>query len=109
MGYYCNECKKTISSEEFYFSMNRYKKALCSDHQRRQRMSGPTKDLQELVRKRHQDELQSEVPQLKTIKDWIKADLGTWDKVIKNESDGHFVVTVSSEELKNKSLKRNKK
>jgi hypothetical protein len=72
-------------------------------------MSGPTKDLQELVRNRHKDELQSEVPQLKTIKDWIHADLDTWDKVIKNEGDGRFVVTVSSEELKNKSSKRNKK
>jgi hypothetical protein len=22
MGYYCNECKKTISDEEFFYSMN---------------------------------------------------------------------------------------
>ncbi len=34
MGYYCNECKKTISAEEFSYSINRYHKALLfySEH-----------------------------------------------------------------------------
>jgi len=63
--------------EEFQYSMNRYKKALCSDHQRINRISGTTKDLQDLVRNRHKDEVIKEIPNLKTIKDWIKADLET--------------------------------
>ena len=87
MGYYCNECKKTISGEEFHYSMNRYKKALCNDHQRSNSISGTTKDLQDLVRNRHKDELLKEIPELKTVKDWINADFETWDKVIKKEDD----------------------
>ena len=106
MRYYCNECKKTISMEEFQYSMNRYKKALCSDHQRINRISGTTKDLQDLVRNRHKDELIKEIPNLKTIKDWIKADLETWDKVIKKEDDGSYIIKVSEEDMKNSYSKR---
>ena len=109
MGYYCNECKKTISMEEFHYSMNRYKKALCSDHQRSNRISGTTKDLQDLVRNRHKDELIKEIPTLKTIKDWINADFETWDKVIKKKDDESYSIKVSGEELKNSSSKRIKK
>jgi len=109
MGYYCNECKKTISMEEFHYSMNRYKKALCSDHQRSNRISGTTKDLQDLVRNRHKDELIKEIPTLKTIKDWINADFETWDKVLNKEGDERYSIKVSGEELKNSSSKRIKK
>ena len=77
MGYYCNECKKTITIEEFQFSMNKFKKALCRDHQRDRKLSETTKDLKALVRNRHKDELKIEIPNLKSIKDWIKADLET--------------------------------
>ena len=101
MGYYCNECKKTISMEEFQYSMNRYQKALCSDHQRMNRMSETTKDLQDLVRNRHKDELIKEIPKLKTVKDWINADLETWDKVIKKKDDGSYIIKVSEEDTKN--------
>jgi hypothetical protein len=109
MGYYCNECKKTISAEEFFYSMNRYKKALCSDHQRSNSTSGTTKDLQDLVRERHKDELIKETPTLKTIKDWINADFETWDKVIKKKDTESYSIKVSGEELKNSSSKRIKK
>jgi hypothetical protein len=101
MGYYCNECKKTISGEEFHYSMNRYKKALCSDHQRNNRIKGTTKDLQDLVRNRHKDELIKETPSLKTVKDWINADFEIWDNVIKKEDDERYSIKVSEEDTKN--------
>jgi hypothetical protein len=106
MGYYCNECKNTISMEEYQYSMNRYKKALCSDHQRSNRISGTTKDLQDLVRNRHKDELIKEIPNLKTIKDWINADFETWDKVIKKEGNESYSIKVSEEDTKNSYSKR---
>jgi hypothetical protein len=109
MGYYCNECKKTISAEEFFYSMNRYHKALCGDHQRSSSIRGTTRGLQDLVRERHKDELIKETPVLKTVKDWINADFETWDKVIKKEDDGRYSVTVSGEELKNRNSKQVKK
>jgi hypothetical protein len=105
MRYYCNECKKTISGEEYHYSMNRYKKALCSDHQRSDRIKGTTKDLQNLVRNRHKDELIKETPCLKTVKDWINADFEIWDKVIKKEDDERYSIKVSEEDTKNSYLK----
>jgi len=102
MRYYCNECNKTITMEEFQYSMNKYRKALCKEHQRLQRIRGPTKDLQDLVRRRHKDELTKEVPKLVSIKDWIHADFDTWDKVLKQEGDGTYVVTISKEESKHR-------
>ena len=108
MGYYCSECKTTISAEEFHYSMNRYHKALCRDHQRSTSIRGTTKDLQDLVRARHHDELVQETPVLKTVKDWIKTDFEIWDKVL-NKKDGSFRIKISGEELKNRSLKRIKK
>jgi len=91
--------------DEFFYSMNRYKKALCSDHQRSIR-SETTKDLQDLVRNRHKDELIKEIPNLKTIKDWINADLETWDKVIKKKDDDGYSIKVSEEDTKNSYSKR---
>jgi hypothetical protein len=109
MGYYCNECKKTISAEEFFYSMNRYHKALCSDHQHSTNIRGTTRDLQDLVRERHNDELIKETPALKTVKDWIAADFETWDKVLKNKDEGSYRITVSGEGEKNSSSKKVKK
>ena len=100
MRYYCNECKKTITVEEFQYSMNKFRKALCKEHQRDKRISGHTKELQDLVRKRHKDELKKEIPNLKTVKDWIKADLETWDKAIKKEGDGQYMIKTSEEDTK---------
>ncbi len=109
MGYYCSECKKTLSAEEFFYSMNRYHKALCTDHQRRSHVSGTTQELQDLVRERHKDELRQETPVLKTVKDWIAADFETWEKVLKNKNEGSYSVIVTGEEVKNRDQKRIKK
>lgn len=101
MEYYCNECKKTISAEEFFYSMNRYHKALCQNHQRSSSIRGTTKELQDLVRERHADELVHETPVLRTVKDWIAADFETWDRVLKNKDAGGDRITVFGDELKN--------
>jgi len=89
--------------------MNRYHKALCTDHQRSSSIAGTTKGLQDLVRERHKDELIQEIPVLRTVKDWIAADFETWDKVLKNKDTGSYSITVSGEEAKNSSSKRSKK
>jgi hypothetical protein len=109
MGYYCNDCKKTLSAEEFFYSMNRYHKALCTDHQRSTSIGGTTKELQDLVRERHKDELVQETPALKTVKDWINADFETWDKVLNNKDEGRYSINVSGVEGKNREQKRIKK
>jgi len=89
--------------------MNRYHKALCTDHQRSSSIRGTTKDLQDLVRERYKDELVQEIPVLKTVKDWIAADFEIWEKVLKNKDEGSYRITVSGEELKNSYSKRSKK
>ena len=86
--------------DEFQYSMNKFKKALCKEHQRDKRINGHTKDLQDLVRKRHKDELKKEIPNLKNVKDWIKADLETWDKAIKKEGDDQYMIKTSEEDTK---------
>jgi hypothetical protein len=95
MGYYFNTCKKTLTAEEFFSSMNTYHKALCPEHQRSLNIRGTTKGLQDLVRERHTDELIQEIPVLKTVKDWIADDVETWETVLKNKDDGRYHVTVS--------------
>ena len=50
-----------------------------------------------------------EIPVLRTVKDWIAADFEIWDKVLKNKGEGSYLVTVSGEEGKKSSSKRNKK
>jgi len=50
-----------------------------------------------------------ETQTLKTVKDWIAADLETWDKVLKNKDEGSYRSTVSGEEVKNRDQKRIKK
>ncbi len=99
-GYYCNVCKKGITEREYQYSINKFRKALCEDHQRDERMSGATKDLQGLTRNRHKDDLTKEIPNLKTVKDWIKADLETWDKVLKKEGDDQYIIKTSEEDTK---------
>ena len=100
-GYYCNECKKDITEKEYQYSMNKFRKALCEYHQRDKKISGATKDLRELTRNRHKDELKKEIPKLVTIKDWINADFETWDKVNKKECDGQYIIKTSDGDAKN--------
>jgi len=89
--------------------MNRYRKALCGDHQRCSSISGTTRELQELVRNRQSDEGTAEILQLKTVKDWINADFSTWDKVLKKKDEEGFMDTGAGDEAKNNYSKRNRK
>lgn len=109
MGYYCNDCKKTISTEEFFYSMNKYHKALCAEHQRSRSIRGTTQGLQDLVRERHAEEVVQETPLLTTVKDWIAADLKTWEKVLNKKGAESYRVTFSGDEGKTRSLKPGKK
>jgi SOS-response transcriptional repressor LexA len=43
---------------------------------------------------------------LKTIKDWINADLETWDKVIKKQDDESYIIKVSGEDMETSYSKR---
>jgi hypothetical protein len=106
MRYYCNDCKKTLTAEEFFYSMNKYHKALCPDHQRRMSIRGTTQGLQDLIRERHSEELVQETPKLTTVKDWIAADFETWEKVLNKEGTESYRVTVSEEKGKDREQKR---
>lgn len=108
MGYYCNDCKKTLTAEEFFYSMNKYHKALCAEHQRRMSICGTTQGLQDLVRERHADEVVQETPLLTTVKDWIAADFETWEKVLNKKGAESYTVTVSGDEGKTRSVKPRK-
>ncbi len=109
MGYYCNDCKKTISTEEFFYSLNKYHKALCAEHQRRMSIRGTTQGLQDLVRERHADEVVQETPLLTTVKDWIAADFETWEKVLNKKGAESYTVTVTGDKGKTRSVKTGKK
>jgi hypothetical protein len=88
MNYYCNECKTSITEEEFYYSMNKYKKALCKQHQSIDlKLKGSTKDLQSFIKKRHTQQRYEKNSEMKSIKDWINADIKTWEKVIKKQNN----------------------
>ena len=86
--------------------MNRYHKALCTDHQRSTSIGGTTQDLQDLVRERHTDELIQEIPVLKTVKDGIAADVETWETVLKNSEEERYRITVSGEEGKHRKKRK---
>ena len=109
MQYYCNECKKTITIEEFQYSMNKFKKALCRNHQCDRKLGQTTKNLKDLVLSRHKDELKNEKPSLKSIKDWINADYDIWDKVIKKEREGSYIIKFSEESAKHNYIQNFKK
>ena len=94
MDYYCNICKKPITKDVFRYSMNKFKRPLCPIHQGEQlsvhtqdKLSETTKSLQSMMKRRQQtiSEInqgeQEDSP--KSIKDWINADIETWDHVLK--------------------------
>ncbi len=95
--YYCTICKKTITKSMFQYSMNKFKKPLCSDHQNKDKITNVkngTKKLQDLVRKRHSEKMNINKLHLKSIKDWIEADLDNWaDELNKNKTKGYTINT----------------
>jgi hypothetical protein len=94
MDYYCNVCKKPITQDVFRYSMNKYKTPLCSLHQEehqsvhsQEKMSSHTKSLQSMMKRRQQTneitEPQENEVRPQSIKDWINADINTWDEALK--------------------------
>ena len=77
--------------------MNKFKKPLCLDHQNKDKITNVkdgTKKLQDLVKKRHSEELVTTKVQLKSIKDWIKADLDNWaDELNESKTKGFIINT----------------
>ena len=103
--YYCNICNKTITKKMFQYSMNKYNKALCFDHQNKQKsvfINENTMSLQELVKKRHSDVLVPGKDNLKSIKDWIEADFDSWkNELSENKSKSYFInINTENDKLK---------
>jgi hypothetical protein len=99
--YFCNVCKKTITEHMFFFSINKFKRPLCNEHQNRS-ANPTTNKLQDLVKKRHENELQKE-EKLVSIKDWINADFDKWESQINNkEQDSYFLKENNNEKGKKK-------
>jgi len=57
MQYYCNICKKTITTDEFYYSLDKFGKPLCREHQDSFRQTS-TQKIEE-----HAKETSVEIPQ----------------------------------------------
>jgi len=93
MDYYCNICKKNITKEDYRYSMNKYRRPLCSTHQQehisvhtQDKLSESTKSLQSIMKRRQlRDTIQETVEdpdKPRSIKDWIDADINTWDELL---------------------------
>lgn len=102
--YYCNICKKTIAKEMFQYSMNKFNRALCLEHQDNKNKSVFLKDktmsLQELVKKRHSEVIVPRKDALKSIKDWIDADFDSWDKHLSEENSKSYFININTEDKK---------
>ena len=72
------------------YSMDKFGKALCLEHQKEQNeypkttieLDKHTRRIQELVKSIHKDELYTTEVGLTDIKDWINSDIDTWRKVL---------------------------
>jgi hypothetical protein len=51
MRYYCNICKKDITKDEFLYSIDRFDKPLCREHQKTFRRTSPEKPIQQHTEK----------------------------------------------------------
>lgn len=88
--YFCNVCKKTITEHMFFFSLNKYKRPLCNEHQNIS-VNPTTNKLKDLVKKRHENELQNE-EKLASIKDWINADFDKWESQLNSKEQGSYLL-----------------
>ncbi len=88
--YFCNICKKTITEHMFHYSLNKYKKPLCNEHQSKT-VTPITNKLQDLVNKTYETELQKE-QKLVSIKVWINADFSKWQTQLNNKKHGRYLL-----------------
>ena len=96
--YFCNVCKKTITEHVFFFSLNKYKRPLCNEHQNKS-TNPTTNKLQDLVKKRHENELQKE-EKLVSIKDWISADFDKWESQLNRKGPGSYLLKENNDDDK---------
>ena len=105
--FYCSICKKTISKGAFMYSMDKFEKPLCLEHQKMDKkyenntieLDENTKKIQDLVKRIHKDESRTTDVELTDIKDWINSDIDTWKKMLnKNKNDEYIVSSKTSDE-----------
>jgi len=96
--YFCNVCKKTITEHMFFYSLNKFKRPLCNEHQSKT-VTPITNKLQDLVKKRHENELQKE-EKLGSIKDWINADFDKWESQLNNKEQGSYLLKEKNDDDK---------
>jgi very-short-patch-repair endonuclease len=74
MGYYCNECKKTISEAEYKYSTQHYGRALCYGHQKNHKQSYSTSSNKRQIPKTYpQSKYNSKItPQARRLSDALK-------------------------------------
>ena len=94
--YYCNICKRDISEVVFRYSLNKYKKPLCFEHQK-SFVNSTTMDLINLVKKRHEKELTKD-KELVSIDDWIKADFNQWKSELDNKQKVSYNIKINDDE-----------
>lgn len=101
--YFCNICKKTISQNVFYYSINKYDKPLCFEHQK-SFVNPTTIKLKNLVKKRHEGELTQDKG-LESIEDWIKADFNKWESQLNKNGEGSYYIKENDNNKLDKKLK----
>ena len=82
----------------FFFSLNKYKRPLCDEHQNKS-ANPTTNKLQDLVKKRHENELQKE-EKFVSIKDWINADFDKWESQLNNKEQGSYLLKENNDDDK---------
>jgi hypothetical protein len=83
------------------YSMDKFGKALCLEHQKGQNnypkttieLDKHTRRIQELVKSIHKDKLHTTEIELTDIKDWINSDIDTWKKVLNSSKDEEYIVS----------------
>ncbi len=83
------------------YSMDKFGKALCLEHQKEQNnypkttieLDKHTRRIQELVKSIHKDKLHTTEIELTDIKDWINSDIDTWKKVLNSSKDEEYIVS----------------
>jgi hypothetical protein len=90
MRYYCNICKKDITKDEFLFSIDRFDKPLCREHQKTFRMTSPEKPIQQ-----HTEKLVRQIEQPKPEKPQEKSQVVVKETTTTTTTIGGFLKKVA--------------
>ena len=89
------------------YSMDKFGKALCLEHQKddkkykktKMKLDNHTRRIQDLVKSIHKDDLHTTELELTDIKDWINSDIDTWKKALnRNKIEEYIVSSKTSDE-----------